>query len=235
MPVTVELSGRGSSEDIDAVFSYLDSIDRRFSTYKRDSEISALNRGSVSEPSPEMREIFAIAERTKLETGGFFDIRRPDGALDPSGVVKGWAILNAARLLTSRGCEDFYVDAGGDIQPSGKNDAGKEWTVGIRNPFAGSGIIKVIRPGGSGVATSGSYERGGHIYNPHAPGTELDAIISITVLGPDVLEADRFATAAFAMGRRGIGFIESLAGFEGYAVDKDGIATMTSGFESYAL
>ena len=52
-------------------------------------------------------------------------------------------------------------------------------------------------------------------------------------MGPNVLEADRFATAAFAMGREGIHFIESLKGFEGYAIDAKGIATMTSGFEVY--
>lgn len=235
MPVTVELSGRGGPEDIDAVFSYFDSVDRRFSTYKDDSEISRLNRGSAAAPSLEMREVFALAEKTKRETGGFFDIMRPDGTLDPSGIVKGWAILNAARLLSSRGFEDFYVDAGGDIQSSGKNAAGEGWTVGIRNPFKGDEIIKVIRPDGTGVATSGSYERGRHIYNPRAPEMKLNDILSITVIGPDILEADRFATAAFAMGRHGIGFIESIPGFEGYAVDKDGIATMTSGFESYTV
>jgi thiamine biosynthesis lipoprotein len=57
--------------------------------------------------------------------------------------------------------------------------------------------------------------------------------VSITVIGPDVLEADRFATAAFAMGKGGIAFIENLPGFEGYAIDAQGIATMTSGFGAY--
>ena len=83
------------------------------------------------------------------------------------------------------------------------------------------------------MATSGSYIRGAHIYNPHAPTAALTDILSITVVGPDVYEADRFATAAFAMGREGINFIERLQGFEGYAIDKSGVATLTSGFEHY--
>ena len=58
-------------------------------------------------------------------------------------------------------------------------------------------------------------------------------IISLTVIGPNVYEADRFATAVFAMGRKGILFLESLDGFHGYAVDSRGIATMTSNFKKY--
>jgi len=86
---------------------------------------------------------------------------------------------------------------------------------------------------GKGIATSGSYLRGQHIYNPHTPQEKLLEIVSLTVIGENVLEADRFATAAFAMGRDGINFIEQLPGFEGYAIDKNGLATMTSNFELY--
>jgi thiamine biosynthesis lipoprotein len=45
-----------------------------------------------------------------------------------------------------------------------------------------------------------------------------------------VLEADRFATAAFAMGAAGVRFIESLDGFDAYSIDSTGVATMTSNF-----
>ena len=58
-------------------------------------------------------------------------------------------------------------------------------------------------------------------------------ILSLTVVGPNIYEADRFATAAFAMQREGINFIENLNGFEGYSIDKNGTATMTSNFEKY--
>jgi len=85
---------------------------------------------------------------------------------------------------------------------------------------------------GRGVATSGTYIRGQHIYNPYRPEEKIEDIVSITVVGPDIYEADRFATAAFAMGRGGIMFIEELKDFEGYAVDAAGIATMTSGFSA---
>ena len=116
-----------------------------------------------------MREVLALAEQTKRETGGYFDIRRPDGTLDPSGIVKGWAIRNAAAIIAASGVRDFFIEAGGDIQSSGTNASGKPWSVGIRNPFNADEIIKVVYPRGRGVATSGTYVRGQHIYDPHGP------------------------------------------------------------------
>ncbi len=235
MPIEIEIVGSDVQPALKTAFAYLVSIDMRFSTYKEDSEISRINRGEIEHDavSTDMREIFALAEKTKKETNGYFDIRNPDGRIDPSGVVKGWAIRNTAELIRKSGYEEFLVNAGGDIATGGKNAEGKDWSVGIRNPFKIDEVVKVVYPRGKGVATSGSYIRGSHIYNPLSPGEELNNVVSITVIGPDVLEADRFATAAFAMGEGGITFVENLASFEGYAIDKNGIATMTSGFGAY--
>jgi FAD:protein FMN transferase len=232
MPITIDIVGCNDIGDLDAAFAYFDAVDRRFSTYRADSEISAINRGELPQSgySDEMREVLALAEATRLETDGYFDMRRPDGSRDPSGIVKGWAIRNAARLVAGRGATDFFIDAGGDIQSQGCNANGEDWRVGIRNPFDAAGIIKVVYPRGRGIATSGTYARGQHIYNPRTPGGPVDDIVGLTVIGPDVLEADRFATAAFAMGSAGIDFIEAVPELEGYAVSRNGRATMTSGF-----
>ncbi len=231
MPITVEVVDEHASQHmLEEVFSYFTRIDEQFSTYKETSEISKLNRKEIAELSDEMHEVLMLAEKTKQETKGYFNIKKLDGTLDPSGIVKGWAINNAADLLMHCGATNFYIEAGGDIQTHGTAADGAQWSVGIKNPFNKNEIVKVIYPRGRGVATSGSYERGSHIYNPHSPTDILSDIISITVVGPNVLEADRFATAAFAMGRAGVQFIEQLAGFEAYSIDKDGIATMTSNF-----
>jgi len=235
MPVTVEVVGATDSALHERVFDWFDAVDCRFSPFRTDSEVSEINRngGERARCSGEMAEVLDLAERTRRETGGYFDIRRPDGAVDPSGIVKGWAILKAARILDGAGAHGFFVDAGGDVQSSGRNGEGREWSVGIRNPFASGEIVKVVYPRGRGVATSGNYARGQHIYDPYRPEKAMDEVVSLTVIGPDVLEADRFATAAFAMGRDGIAFIESRAGLEGYLIDRDGMATMTSGFEEF--
>jgi thiamine biosynthesis lipoprotein len=234
MPITVEVIGAGDDDVTERVFDYLAAVDRRFSTYRADSEISAINRAErdLADCSSEMREVLSLAEATRRDTDGYFDIRRPDGTLDPSGIVKGWAIRNAAAIIAASGARDFYVEAGGDIQSRGMNAAGKPWSVGIRNPFKQDGFIKVVYPRGRGIATSGTYARGQHIYDPHRPQCPIEEIVSLTVIGPDVLEADRFATAAFAMGRAGIHFIEATPGLEGYLVDRNGRATLTSGLDA---
>jgi thiamine biosynthesis lipoprotein len=236
MPISLAvLDSHVRQQDLDAVFDAFTEVDAQFSPFKESSEISRFNRGEVAPEalSPRMQEIFALCEKTKSETKGYFDIARPDGRLDPCGMVKGWAILNAARQLKEMGFENFCVEAGGDIQCSGVNDEGGEWTVGIRNPFNAEEIVKVLTPRGAGVATSGNYMRGDHIYNPHTGKYGSDDIVSITVIGPDVLEADRYATAAFAMGREGIYFIERTKGLEGYEINTSGIARMTTGLEKY--
>jgi len=127
------------------------------------------------------------------------------------------------------------VDAGGDVQTFGVNEDNQPWRIGIRNPFDTNEIVKVIAASNLGVATSGTYVRGQHIYNPHDLKQNFFDVMSITVIGPDIYEADRFATAAFAMGQNGIHFIESLEGFEGYMIDKNGLATYTTGFERYVI
>ena len=236
MHITVEIvDPQVTSKIFEEIFSYFTAVDRRFSTYKNDSEIMQINRGEISKInySSEMQEIFTLSEKTKQETFGYFDIKKPDGTLDPSGVVKGWAIKNAAKILLKKGYKNFYIDAGGDVQSYGLNQEGKEWIIGIRSPFNVKDIIKVVRVRGQGVATSGSYIRGQHIYNPHMLEKKLLDVVSLTVIGSDILEADRFATAAFAMGKEGINFIEQLPGFEGYAIDSAGMATFTSNFELY--
>jgi FAD:protein FMN transferase len=237
MPITFDVAAETARGLIDDAFAYFDAVDRRFSTYKADSEISAINDGRLppSGHSAEMREVLDLAEQTKRETDGYFDIRQPDGRLDPSGIVKGWAIRNAARKLDTAGVTNYFVDAGGDIQSRGSNAEGKEWSVGVRNPFNPREVVKVIHPKGQGVATSGSYVRGQHIYDPHAPHRPIEDIVSLTVIGPDVYEADRFATAAFAMGKAGVHFIERRSGLEAYMIDRQGVATMTTGFKSYAI
>ena len=232
MPVTVEIvDDHATAWSFQQAFEYFEYVDAKFSTYKETSEISRINRGEMilQDASEDMKLILALAEQTRQETDGFFDIRH-NGTIDPSGIVKGWAIQQVAEQLAQAGFENYFVDAGGDIQMAGKNADGNDWRVGIRNPFQPQQIVKSLTITNCGVATSGVYLRGNHIYDPIHANKSLDEILSLTVIGSNIYEADRFATAAFAMGRDGILFIEALDGFEGYMIDKNGQATLTSGF-----
>ena len=236
MTITIEIADSNFSPEIfKKAFDYFKYVDEKFSVFKEMSEISLINKKQISQSefSDDMKEVFELSEKTKKETKGFFDIETEKG-LNPTGLVKGWAIKKVADILRKEGIKNFYVNAGGDVEVSGKNMEGKPWSVGIRNPFNyEQEVVKIVYIKDGGIATSGTYIKGQHIYNPHYKDQTIDDILSMTVIGPNVYEADRFATAAFAMGKEGINFIENLEGFEGYMIDSKGIATMTSGFNKY--
>ncbi len=237
MPITVEITDKNPSPDLfSLVYDYFIYIDNKFSVFKPTSEISQINLGKIkaADYSPDMKTVLSLCQQTKIQSNGYFEIKRR-GQLDPSGLVKGWAIYNAAQLLIQKGVKNCYIDAGGDIQIYGHNAENKPWQVGIRNPFNFNEIIKVLQLSNQGIATSGTYIRGQHVYNPQKSGQLITDIVSLTVIGPNVYEADRFATPAFAMGVQGIDFIEQLPGFEGYQIDKNGQATYTSGFSKFVV
>ncbi len=202
MPVTVELvNTRSASSLIAETFEYFNGIDERYSTYKPSSEISLINAGMPPEKwSKEMSDVLELCEKTKLETNGYFDIENAEGTLDPSGLVKGWAIQRAADHLQKKGARNFYIDAGGDIQTHGRNSSGEPWKIGIRNPFDIQEIVKSIAVSGQAVATSGTYIRGQHIYNPRTPGEQPQGVKSITVIGTNHLRRRPFRHGRFCHG-----------------------------------
>jgi FAD:protein FMN transferase len=238
MPVTVEIAGEAAeSRHLDAVFAYFGWVEEKFSPFKPASETSLINAGIIqpSEYSEEMREVLRLAEKTKVETDGYFDVYR-DGVFNPVGLVKGWAIRNAAESLRGQDLWDFYIEAGGDIEVVGLNEAGEYWSIGIRDPFDQHRLVKVLYLSDIGIATSGTYVRGDHIYDPRSASTAVAGdTVSLTVIGPNVYEADRLATAAFAMGTAGLRMIEELSGFEAYLIGSHGMATMTTGFEDHTV
>lgn len=233
MSVAVEiLDLTAKGQDIDEVLDYFDQIDRTFSTYKKDSEISKINRKTLkeSEASSDVRKVLKLCAETKKETNNYFDVNI-EGIIDPSGLVKGYAINEASKKLQKKGYRNFYVEIGGDIAISGFKN-GLKWKVGIQDPNFGHKNVKVLHLTDCGVATSGTYQRGMHIYDPVKKKIVND-IKSLTVVGPNIYEADRFATAAFAMGEKGLDFLENKKDLEALLILNDGKIKLTSGFPKY--
>src|SRR3712207_4960481 len=97
MPVAVEgREGHPGSAVLDRVLAWLRFVDAAFSTYRADSAIRRIDRGELAarDAHPLVREVLARCERLREETGGYFDARAR-GPLDPSGLVKGWAVDRA--------------------------------------------------------------------------------------------------------------------------------------------
>jgi FAD:protein FMN transferase len=221
MPVRV----LGADAAADAVFAWLRWVDATFSTYRADSEISRLDRGELpeSDAHPLVREVLARCEELRQRTGGYFDARAT-GHLDPSGLVKGWAVDRAAALLDAAGCRRFCIDAGGDVVLRGG-----PWRVGIRHPRRRRRVAAVIAVSDVAVATSGAYERGAHIVDPVGRRTPAGAL-SVTIVGLDLATADAYATAAFAMGGAGPRWAARLEGHEAMTIVRGDRVLSTPGF-----
>jgi thiamine biosynthesis lipoprotein len=213
---------------------HLHRVDAVFSTYRADSHISRLDRGEIRlDHSPsEVHEPLALCAQASRVTDGWFSIV-PAGTLDPSGLVKGWAIEAASQLLYDAGAHHTYVNGGGDLQIRGQAAPGTPWRIGIAHPLRPGELATVITAKHDlAVATSGTAERGAHILNPHH-GTPVTTFASLTLIGPRLTMTDSYATAAFARGDGAQNWLESLDGYEALAVLPDGQEWRTSGFRRY--
>jgi thiamine biosynthesis lipoprotein len=224
---------------LDRAVAYLHDIDRRFSPFKPNSEVSRLGRGELTldAASPDVRWIMGLCDELTRLTGGYFDVRRfrEDGMPDPTGVVKGWAVEEAAFILLNAGADDFLVNGGGDIVARGSPRPGSElpWRIGIRHPLRQELLAAVVEVRDGAVATSGTYERGEHVVDPHT-GRRAAELMSLTVVGPSLTYADAYATAAFAMGREGAAWVARLDGYEAFAIAADGVTLATPGLPQAA-
>jgi FAD:protein FMN transferase len=229
MPIGVDVCDPDiEASTVDRVYQWLRFVDATFSTYKEDSEISRLNRGELAleQTHPAVHSVLRRCERLRAQTDGYFDIRAPlqsgvqaavDGdprrPIDPSGLVKGWSVAGAARILDKAGARNYCVNAGGDARLRGCSWNGEFWRVGIQHPRIRDRLAAVLVASEVGIATSGAYERGEHIIDPHT-GRPSEGVLSVTIVGPDVTTADAYATAAYAMGPKGA---QWCAGLKDYA------------------
>lgn len=219
----------------------LHEADRTFSLYKTNSPLSRLARGetSVAECPPVVNEIWEACEAWEKITEGWFSAFTPEHTFDPSGLVKTWAAKTAAEFLVERGFTDFTLNAGGDIWLSDGLTDETDWRIGISKPVSiassEAGVLAVVNLAGTdfrALATSGSAERGAHIWNPKSAGKEpANEFLQVSVIAHDLVEADVWATAAFAEGTRAIARLESLPGVEALFVLPDKRLAATSGFQ----
>ncbi len=232
MPVSLALRGRHSDdaaarEAWERCVAELTEVDRVFSTYREDSVISRLSRGEIglADCPPEVHEVLALGEQARAESGGAFDVRRPgpDGVptLDPSGVVKGWAVQRASAHLRVLPDTDVCLSAGGDMVCHVADEARPAWRVGIEDPRDPQLLLATVEVRRGAVATSGAAHRGEHITDARTGGTP-GVVASVTVLADDLTWADLDATAAYAMGAEALTWLRGRSGRRGIVVWRDG-------------
>ncbi len=220
---------------IKEVVRWLHWVDETFSTYKPDSEIRRLDRGdlAIDDCHPYVQDTLALCEKLRESTGGYFDARA-GGHLDPSGLVKGWSIEHASAMLAAAGWPDHAIDGGGDVRVRSHTDSGRQWQIALRHPFQLDAFCAVVGLHNGAVATSGTYERGFHVIDPHRR-RPVTTVAAVTVIGADLTTADAYATAALAMGLDAPEWLASLADHEALMVDSDGNGWTTQGFARYRL
>lgn len=138
--------------------------------------------------------------------------KQKDSYLEFNAIAKGYGIDVIANFLESKGIENYLVDIGGDLRTAGVNiESKKGWTIGIDDPnFEGQQTYsKVLTLKDESLATSGTYRkfkiddngnRYAHIINTKTGYPTKTNILSVSVIAPDCMTADGYATAFQAMG-----------------------------------
>lgn len=214
----------------DAVRVIFEAADSRFSLYRPDSELSRVASGALAlaAASAELREAYADALAWGTLTSGAFTPHRPDGVIDLNGIVKAQAIARAGERITADEWRAWSLDVGGDILVGG---AGRH-TTGIVDPFDRELLLCAIelRAPRVAMATSGSAERGDHIWLGGS--TAPAEFVQVTVVADDIVTADVLATAIVAGGRSTLDEVTDRWNVDVIAVTRDREMLATPGIRA---
>lgn len=230
LPEENDASSPSPLEVVSACGQWLHRANSIFTTYEPSSWVSRLGRGEVdaADGPPELADVIGLCHRLKGTTKGWFDPwGGPEHSFDPSGLVKGWAAQHVSEMLTAAGFIRHCINAGGDVVARGRPAGRKGWGVGVIHPLRRHGLCAVIEVCNESVATSGTAERGHHIWRPD--GAAASQLACVTVVHPDMVIADVYATAAFAMGPEAPLWLETV-GTDALVVYPDGRQWSSPGF-----
>jgi thiamine biosynthesis lipoprotein len=175
----------------------------------------------------------------------------PEMTINMSAIAKGFACDLIGEFLAKKGCENYLVDIGGEVVTKGKNEKGKIWSIGIREPSEDplkNDLKAALKLPDRAMATSGNYlnfyEENGkkyaHTIDPISGYPVQHSLLSATVLANDCMTADAFATAFMVLGKDlGIEIARQVPGLEIYFIYADNNGEnqvyMSEGFEEFLL
>ncbi len=133
--------------------------------------------------------------------------------LDASAIAKGFSIDFVSEYLESLGIKNYLVEIGGEVRAKGKNKEGKFWVVGIDKPIfeqtaSDRELQEIISLENRSIATSGNYRQFyvknnvmySHTINPKTGYPAHSSILSASVIAPNCMIADAYATAFMVVG-----------------------------------
>jgi thiamine biosynthesis lipoprotein len=128
--------------------------------------------------------------------------------LDLNALVEGWAIDRVTDLLRNQGLHNALVELGGEFRAFGHKTNGQPWKIGLENPLDPNSLYATATLTNSALATSGNYRQTiehhgrhfGHILDARTGAPVDHNLLSVSVLAPDALTADGWATALMTLG-----------------------------------
>ena len=230
MPIGIDVARR-RGVDVEPAFDWLREVDATFSTYREDSDISRLDRGelTLADCRPRSTRCSRAASRSSARTGGYFSVRARRAAR-PVRARQG--LGGRRRRRAARGRRRRRASASTPAATSSRAAGRRRTAAGgsaSATPSDLERVAAVLAVEDLAVATSGEYERGAHILDPHT-GRPPRGLLSVTVVGPDLATADAYATAAFAMGADGPAWTATLAGYDALCITTDHRVLSTPGF-----
>jgi len=156
----------------------------------------------------------------------------PEVKLNVNAIAQGFAVDVVSGFLEGLGCTNYLVEIGGEIRTRGKNPKGSFWRIGVDRPefgnmVPGSQMQAIINMHDRSLATSGNYrkfyEKDGvritHSIDPATGYPKASRLLSATVLAPECMTADAYATACMVMGlEKARQFIESQEEVDAYFI-----------------
>ena len=244
--IRVEVGEAIADDTIEPIWRWFQRVDDLFSTWRDDTEISQLARGDLelTATSEEVRVVLDLCEHLRVASRGAFDVGFATTAheldlpgrcaIDPTGVVKGWAVDRAGELLAELGVANFAINAGGDVLVRGDERSQTAWRIGIQHPWERDKTAEVVALTNGAVATSGNYERGDHVIDPRT-GLPAHGLTAVTVIASELALADGYATAAIALGREGMSWLATLPDIVALGITDARRVLKTSGFNELVV
>jgi thiamine biosynthesis lipoprotein len=169
-------------------------------------------------------------------------ITLPQGVgLDLGGIAKGWTVQQASQKLGQLG--PALVDAGGDIACSNPPPSGSPWLVGIDDPLQTGRELATLTLNNEAVATSSLVRRRWqhqgqvvhHLIDPRTGAPALTDVLSVTVIGSRLPDAEIAAKVALILGEQeGLAYLKSQPQLSALLVKADGHQLTCGKFEEKA-